>query len=451
MKDFNFSVINLWCNKNLVDTQFLLWKIFELWNNNPNYNINFFSDPYDKDVDIVFINTCWFLSSGRYEVLENMEELLKYNKKIYLLGCGSKYWLDLDLTTDDWKKFKQLYDQNKGKIFILSWNDINAITLLDLIRWINRTKIGNYVFPSANRAYTNYMYGFEYLKIAEWCNNNCSFCIIPKIRWKQRSLPIDQIVSQIEDMVKSWIDEIILISQDSTRYGMDLYGKPALFDLLQVLENLSLDFKYRILYLYPDIVTLKQLEKLKSFSKFIPYFDIPFQHISPKILKNMKRFYDVAFIYRILDFIKENWAESFIRTNFIVWFPGETDEDFSQLVKFIQEWYFDNISVFAYHDEFLALSYKFSNKIPQEVIDQRMDTIVPIVNDYIDKRMKSKYVGKEVLWTIMDIENENSIWVKPYLHAPEIDPYHSISINNILQIVWNKVELNLWDKIIYEI
>ncbi|HCB51288.1 TPA: hypothetical protein DEP21_01755 [Patescibacteria group bacterium] len=145
--------------------------------------------------------------------------------------------------------------------------------------------------------------------------------MIPKIRGKQKSLPIENIIQEAQNMIANGIEEIILIAQDSTRYGTDLYGKPMLFELLQELENLKGNFTFRLLYLYPDILSLEHLKKLTTFKKFIPYFDIPLQHVSAPILKRMGRFYDEQAIGNFLDFIKNNFKTRFIRTNIIIGFP----------------------------------------------------------------------------------------------------------------------------------
>jgi ribosomal protein S12 methylthiotransferase len=443
MKKVDLSFVSLWCVKNLVDTQYLIWKIFSYDPKNLKYKINFYTNPYDSDVDIIFVNTCGFLSSARQEMLDTILDLLKNTKaKIYILWCWLKYY-NWNLPLED-----DLQQLSGWRVFYLSWEDLDIVSLDKLLSWYNSIKFSDYKFPNSPRAYTNAIYWFEYLKIAEWCNNSCSFCIIPKIRWKQKSLPIEKIIEEVKNMVYNWIREIILIAQDITRYWIDIYWRPYLFNLLEELEKLDLDFRYRILYLYPDIVSLKQLEKLKWFEKFIPYFDIPLQHISRKILKSMKRFYNTDFIYNFLDFINENWKEKFVRTNFIVWFPGETDKDFKELLDFVKKWYFDNIAIFWYHDEPLAESYKMSNKVPDDVIQERFKILSDVVNDLIDKKMEEKYKWKKTVWTVMNIL-ENELIIKPYLHAPEIDPYHKVSFDKILWVISDNWQIDIGMEVVY--
>lgn len=457
MNKFNFSFINLGCTKNLVDTQFLLWNIFGLANNNPNYEINYSVEPYDEDVKYVFLNTCGFISSGRFEMFDTIKKLASENKIIYLMWCGLYYFANLDQTEIDKDELKErkklLENQNIHK---LSWNDWDQISVKKLMKWFDSKNLGDSPIYKWTRAYTNAEYKFEYLKIAEWCNNSCSFCVIPKIRWKQKSLSIEDILEEVKSMRDAGIEEIILIAQDTNRYWVDLYGKSMLFELLEEIEKIEWDFMYRILYLYPDILTLNQLEKLKEFKKFIPYFDIPLQHISENILKDMGRFYDQKHIYKLLEFINNNFETKFIRTNIIVWFPWETDENFEELCEFIKSSDFNNIALFEYHDEPLAASSKLPNKVEDEVIRERFKILKKIVeNSNLCSNQKNDWIfsiTKEV-WYIMWFkwtEENPTIIVRPWLHAPEIDSYDEISLDKIIWSYNEDGELDLGVKIEYE-
>lgn len=439
---FNFSSINLWCNKNLVDTQFLMWRMLWFSQLGKDYDVNYFADPYEKEVGYVFVNTCGFLWAARKEMLDTLNWLIDLGKKPIVLWCWVQYFQRLDPNNSP---------EILKKISLLSWNDLDRISIIDIIKWYSSTKFENFEFSNNLRAYTNVAYWFEYIKVAEWCNNSCSFCIIPKIRWKQKSLPTEKVLTEIENILHTWADEIILLSQDTTRYWVDLYNKPYLFELLDEIEKLPMDFKYRLLYLYPDVVTLKQLEKLKSFEKFIPYFDIPLQHISSNVLKRMWRFYDTSYIYKFLEFINQNFENKYIRTNIIVGFPWETDEDFEELLQFIDKWYFDSIAIFEYHDEPMADSSKLDNKVPDEVITKRFN----ILKDLVDKKLSEKESQRsgEQYGYIMDIIewNESNVVVRPWLHAPEIDSYDTISFDQITWVYNESGEIDIWTKIIYNI
>jgi len=430
---FNFSLINLWCTKNLVDSQYVIWKLLSYNQANTKEEINYISDAYADEVEYVFLNTCWFLSTWRQEMMDVLQKLLAKWKKVYLLGCAIQYFKWLKEKSEDYAKeleqFNKFLNENKWKVFMLSWDDVDHISVEKIKKWYYSKEFKDFVFPETIRAFTDISYGYEYLKIAEWCNNSCSFCIIPKIRWKQKSLPIETVIEQAQSMIANGVKEIIIIAQDTTRYGIDLYNEPKLFELLEKLDNLEWDFVYRLLYLYPDVVSLKHLEKLKKLEKFLPYFDIPLQHISWNVLKKMWRFYNTDYIYKFLDFIKENFPQSFIRTNFIIGFPWETNEDFLELIEFIEKDYFDNIALFQYHDEPLASSSKLPNKVDDKTLNQRFSFVSNLVDSMFEKKNKKRRKQKQV-WYIQDIFDDKLV-VRPYLHCPEIDETDEIKIENI--------------------
>ena len=369
-----FSFINLGCTKNLVDTQFLLGRILERRPDQFFYAV----DPFSDEVELVFLNTCGFISSGRQEMFHTMKKLLRRRKKICLLGCAVQYFEKLvkdarlsDAETQEWERLKS----HPGLIF-LSRSELANFepSLLEkpLIAGGEQLFDGSdFQWQENARAYTNSELGFEYLKIAEGCNNHCSFCIIPTIRGKQRSLSLEVVIAEARNLIASGVRELILIAQDSTRYGVDLYGKSQLFELLEGIDALEGDFHYRVLYLYPDLLTKKHLERLTKLKKFIPYFDLPLQHASPKILKAMGRFYDHQMTLELLDFIEGHFPERFVRTNFIIGFPGETEEDFQALMDFIRGDWFENIALFEYHDEPLAASSLLPDKVEAKTIRKR--------------------------------------------------------------------------------
>lgn len=452
MKNLKFSFINLGCNKNLVDTQFLLWNIFTIAWNNPNYEIDYINDPYDDEVEFVFLNTCGFISSGREEMFEEINKLLNAWKKIYLLWCALQYFeTNLSLGTMEAKAEQEQWSiiVKNPNIYTLSRSDWNNISVEQILNWYDSKKFWESPIFNWIRAYTNIDYWFEYLKIAEWCNNHCTFCIIPKIRWKQKSLHIEEVVQQAKELVNNWVKEIILLAQDTNRYWLDLYGKSMLFELLEELEKIDWDFMYRILYLYPDILTLNHLEKLTKLKKFIPYFDIPLQHINPEILKRMWRFYDKNHILKLLDFIDKNFKEKFVRTNIIVWFPWETGKEFDELCDFLRNYHFDNVAFFEYHDEPLAESSKLDWKVEEQEIHRRFEILRWIIEDIPQK----KIMNKDEVWFVMWFEWDKKgpiIIVRPWLHAPEIDEYDEIKLKNIKWIFSDDENLDIWSKILYK-
>lgn len=509
----NFSLINLWCTKNLVDSQYFLGRLFDMSIKTPDYQLNYFTDPFDTKTDIVFLNTCGFISSWRDEADEMVKKLLKTKKTVYLLGCAVQYYKKLANITPPLipphgmeREIKNHPSHTKWRgaggevtnLHYLSRPDLNTVTLKNIMQWYDSKTFGNFAFATSPRVYTNVEQKFEYLKIAEWCDNHCSFCIIPAIRWKQQSLTIEKVLNEAKNMIANGIKEIILIAQDTTRYGTDLYGKPQLLPLLKKLDKLKWGFTYRLLYLYPDIVTLSQIKELKKLKKFIPYFDIPLQHISSSVLKKMGRFspqpqkeqvkrsyfwwlrntddsaYDETYIHKFLDQIKKIFPIRFIRTNLIIGFPGETKQDFEKLLKFVEETKFDNIALFEYHDEPLAASSKLANKVDDYEIRTRFTKIRQLVNrQLLESEQARKW--KEETWYIVEIAypilnskvalaesvpsisagkwrgvgGEVTLVVRPLLHCPEIDSYDEISVDQVIRTYDDKSSLEIWDKIVY--
>ena len=486
MKKIHISMINLGCNKNLVDSQLFLWKLLS---ENPD-DIEYYSDPYDKHVEIIILNTCSFISSGREEMFQTIEKLISKKKKICIIGCwvqyfekllknGMSFWMewngmknlmwntqdpslrsgwqawsgvDSSAKASEWQLQKELQRREKmlenENISYLSRNDLTLANLQNLTK---RSQIfDDFCRYSAPRLLTNYENRYEYLKIAEWCNNSCAFCIIPQIRWKLTSLPIKSVLAETENLLKQWIEELIIVAQDTMRYGTDFSSSSQLLLLLHELDKLPYDFKYRILYLYPDILTLKQLEDFATLEKFIPYFDIPLQHISPKLLKSMGRFYDDKMIHILLKWIRKLFPKSFIRTNIIIWFPWETDEDMKLLQDFLDEDYFDNIALFEYHDEPLALSSTFENKVSDEVVHSRFLTIRKQVFSLLDAREK-KRKGKKQIWFvewIQEYKGQIYLSIRPEIHCPEIDPVDDVMLEDVIQC-FDGEEIEIGSKVEY--
>lgn len=237
-------------------------------------------------------------------------------------------------------------------------------------------------------------FGYEYLKVAEGCDNNCTFCIIPTIRGRQTSRPIESIVAEVKMMLDQGIREIQIISQDTTRYGTDIYDEPRLIEMLQAIDETitasATGAKYRVYYLYPDILTLDHLSKLTELKHFLPYFDIPFQHASENILKLMGRHYDRAHIDSFIEYIRAHFPQSFVRTSFIIGFPGETDTDFQVLLDFVAKYQFESVGIFEYHDEPLAASSKLPNKVDESIAKNRIKEITPILNSVYDAKFAAR-------------------------------------------------------------
>lgn len=441
MKQVNFSAINLGCNKNMVDTEFTIWEILKL--NSSEVEINFYPDPEDEEVEYVIINTCWFLSSSRAEAEETIWYYDNMWKKVILIGCYVPVKDDSFLSSLKNLEAVVPYEEVKNTSSILL-NNTNLTKLQTGLANLKKEKLKSYLssigwdqigtkahiyWTESVRAFLHSYKWYEYLKIAEWCNNKCSFCIIPNIRWKQRSRSIEDILEEVKIMVNSGIKEIEIISQDTTRYWVDLYKAPYLLELLEKIDEIEWDFKIRLFYMYPDILSMTHIDRLANLKKLLPYFDFPFQHISPNVLKNMNRFYDDSHINKIIDYIKEKFSNNFFHTNFIIGFPWETEDDFNMLLDFAKKYEFDSVSVFGYHDEPLADSNKLPNKIDSKTIKSRVKTMKTLLNEIYDKKDKARLNTKQI-WFIEELYDDYAI-IRPEIKAPEIDDLDKVDFRDI--------------------
>ncbi|NUJ97863.1 MiaB/RimO family radical SAM methylthiotransferase [Candidatus Gracilibacteria bacterium] len=442
---FYFSAINLGCNKNLVDLECVIGKILSL---GASYDVQFFEDPDAGDVEYLIINTCGFLSSSREESEEFIQYYDSLGKKLILMGCYLPVKNDSFLNS-----LQNLYAvvPFHNYVFIeelITGKKSKSINFLELTKIQNVLKeakgqknLENYLQNLSKkeafvwkgdevRAYFNAPYSYEYLKISEGCDNTCTFCIIPKIRGMQKSRKKEDIVTEVKLMVQNGIKEICIISQNTPMYGSDIYGEPILFDLLDEIDTISGDFEIRLFYMYPDILDEKSIKRLKKLKKFIPYFDIPFQHISPKILKKMGRFYDENHIVNLIESIRKNFNKSFIHTNFIVGFPGEEDEDFEKLICFVKKYAFESMSVFEYHDEPLSASFHLDKKVPYKIAGQRLKQLKKVINEVYTNNFEARK-GKIFTGYIMGFDEDN-ILIRERFQAPEIDEYDRVKEQNII-------------------
>lgn len=454
MKKFYFSAINLGCSKNLVDLEFMIWNIFNLASQ---MDIKFYPVPEDENVEYVIINTCWFLSSSRAEAEEVVKEFDDLWKKVILMWCYAEVKDDNFLSS--LKNLHAVIPHFDSKNLDLIFKTQSIQTLKDKLQNSKNDTVRNFlkkigwdrrwakafIWNSKDqRAYFNADYGYEFLKIAEWCDNNCTFCIIPSIRWRQISRSIEDIVLEVKNMVASWVKEIQIISQDTTRYWADFEDGTNLMDLLEAIDKVDGDFKYKLYYMYPDTMTLEHLDRLKNLKKLIPYFDIPFQHISPKVLKRMWRFYNDEHIHILLDYIKSNFKDVFLHTNFIVWFPWEDENDFEMLKDFAKKYEFDSVSMFGYHDEKLATSSKLDQKVDDETIKKRVWELKEILEEIYDKKYDER-VWKNLVWFIHEYNDKKAV-IRHELMAPEVDEYDVVNLKNIIS--W---EIGIWEKVQYKL
>ncbi len=444
---FSFSAINLGCSKNLVDLEYAIGEILKYSDRAP---IEFHDDPEDPHADYVLVNTCGFLSSARQESEETLSYYDSLGKKLILMGCYVSVKDDVFLAGlqnlvsivpfMSYSVIEELVLGKKSKFNLSAivkakqaHKESKEKTLSKYLASIEAPGKGKKAFVWRGdevRAYMHAPFGYEYLKVAEGCDNNCTFCIIPTIRGRQQSRPIEAIVEEVKLMLSQGIREIQILSQDTTRYGTDLYGEARLMEMLEAIDAVEWDFTFRVYYLYPDILTLSHLERLQNLKKFLPYFDIPFQHASENILKLMWRHYDRAHIDNFIEYIRAHFPSSFIRTSFIIGFPGETDADFQILMDFVEKYRFESVGIFQYHDEALAASSKLPNKVDEDIAKNRINILNPLLEKIYTEKKEAR-IWKKQYGYIMELR-EKSIIVRPEFAAPEVDEYDEIDVAKIM-------------------
>ena len=363
--------ISLGCPKNQLDTEVMLHEVVAA-----GYELT----SEDIDADIIIINTCAFIESAKQEAIDNIldEAWLKENrslKGIIVTGCLAERYREQIL--EEMPEVDALL--GVGSIH----NIVEAIQAVE--KQSKRKKVPasekycsfedkNTVRLGGDRVLTTPDYA-AYLKIAEGCDNRCTYCAIPSIRGKFRSRPMEDVIAEAKDMDALGIKELTLVAQDTTRYGKDLYGRYALAELIhKITEETNIPW-IRVLYCYPDKITDELIEEFKTNPRLLKYIDLPLQHISDRMLKAMNRHGDSAMIRDVI--AKLRTVEGMvIRTTFIVGFPGETEEDFAELADFIAETKFEHAGVFTYSREEGTPAYDFEDQIDEQVKQDRMDILM---------------------------------------------------------------------------
>lgn len=399
--------VSLGCPKNLLDTEVMLGALA-----GAGYEIT----PNEEEADIIVINTCAFIESAKKESIDNILDIawLKENgnlKGIVVTGCLSERYRDEIL-----KEFPEV-DAVLGTGSVHSI--VKAVSEIENGRKYSEYKDKNQVELGGDRIVTTGD-AFAYLKISEGCNNICTYCAIPYIRGKFRSRPMDELIKEAKELVDMGIKELIVIGQDTTAYGIDLYGEYKLHTLINRLANETDISWIRVLYCYPDKITNELIEEFKTNPKLVKYIDLPVQHINSRILKKMNRKGDENLIRSVIKRLREIDGMA-IRSTAIVGFPTETEEEFVQLCEFIKEVEFDNFGAFPYSREEGTIAYDFDGQIEEQIKQDRYDIIMREQLNVIEKR-KDKYIGKdvEVLCEGFDPVSE-TFYGRTYENAPDID------------------------------
>ncbi len=391
------------CSKNLVDTEMCIG-IFK------KENFEIVNNP--KDAEIIIINTCGFIESAKEEAINCILEMADY-KKIgnckYLVAIGclvQRYKSDLEKALPEVDMFLSIdeYDNFWEKISKMLKKETKSKNTLD---YLDR------VISTGNTT--------AYLKIAEGCSNRCTYCAIPYIRGPFVSRKMEDILEEAKKLANNGIKELIVIAQDTTKYGIDIYGEPKLSELLEKLCKIE-GFKWiRFLYAYPESITDELIETVKNNDKICNYFDIPLQHFSDKVLKRMNRKSDSKSIKRVIEKIRTKIPNVILRTTMIVGFPGETEEDFFELYEFVNSAKFEKLGVFKYSKEDGTPAAKIKEQVHYKTKQSRLDKIMTLEN-MISKIKLEEKIGNEYEAIIDGFSNDNKyICARSYMDIPNED------------------------------
>ena len=403
--------VSLGCDKNLVDTEVMLGIL-----KSKGYS---FTDD-ENEADVIVVNTCCFIHDACEESIQTIIDLgsLKENgncKALIVTGClGSRYFneihkelpeVDAVISATAYDKIAEAIEgvlSGKPHDFI---GDINALPL-----------------PSSNRIITTGGH-YAYLKIAEGCDKRCTYCAIPYMRGSYRSVPMERLISEAEYLVSCGVKEIILVAQETTVYGKDLYGCKSLPKLLHKLCNIEGLEWIRILYCYPEEIDDNLIETIKSETKICHYLDMPIQHASDKILRRMGRRTDYSFLVSLINHIREEIPDICIRTTLISGFPGETDEDHEVLMDFVDEIEFDRLGVFTYSREEGTAAYDFADQVDEELKENRRSELMELQQE-IAFMHAEKMIGQELtVFVEGKVVDENAYMARTYKDAPGVDGY----------------------------
>ena len=405
------TFISLGCDKNLVDSEMMLGQLLE-------HGYEFTDD--ETLADVIVVNTCCFIGDAKEESINTLLEMaqLKQNgnlKALIAAGCLAQRYreeikaeipeVDAIIGTMAIDKIVEAVEdtvaQKGGEYF----RDINDTPVYGKKRVV--TTGGHYA----------------YLKIAEGCDKHCTYCIIPKVRGKYRSVPVEVLVKEAETLAEGGVRELILVAQETTLYGQDLYGKKSLPELLHKLAKIDGIDWIRILYCYPEEITDELIQTIKEEPKVCKYLDIPIQHASDRILKRMGRRTSQADLREMIAKLRKEIPEICLRTTLIAGFPGETDEDHQEMLAFVDEMEFDRLGVFAYSQEEDTPAAIMEDQVPEEIKEERREELMAL-QQAIAFEKAEEMVGKVLTVIVEGKVAEDDVYVaRTYKDAPGVDGY----------------------------
>lgn len=409
------GVVSLGCDKNLVDTEYILAKISE------KYEIC--SNP--KIADIIIINTCAFIESATKESINTILEMADFKnegicKKIIVVGCLAERYKELVL---------QEMPEVDAVVGIEDYDRIiEVIESKERILRIN-SKVGECNFT--DRILTTPSYT-AYLKIAEGCNNHCTYCTIPKIRGNYRSRKMEDVLKEANNLVQKGVKELIIVAQDTTKYGIDKYDKPMLVELLKNLEKIEGLKWIRLMYCYPEGITEELINEIKNNSKVCKYMDMPIQHINDDILKLMGRRTTKEQIVGLINKLRKQIPEIVIRTTLIVGFPGETNKEFNELIDFLSIYKLNKVGAFQYSKEEGTAAAKLKGQVSTKVKRERFDKLMKLQQE-ISYSLNKQLINNKIEVLIEESINNNFYLGRTSKDAPQVDGQVYLLSNNKLK------------------
>lgn len=419
MSKYRVGMVSLGCDKNRVDSELILGtvnKFYEITNN-------------PKEAEIIIVNTCGFIESAKQESIDTILEMAEYKKShnckmLIATGCLTQRYgdellelmpeIDILMGVNDYMKLHKLileFIKNQKQITLNTYTDENVNEGLRILTTNKHT---------------------AYVRIAEGCDNFCTYCIIPKIRGKFRSRKEQNILEEVESLVSQGVKEIILIAQDLTNYGIDIYGEKSLHRLVRKISNIDGVKWIRLLYCYPEEITDELINEIANNPKVVKYLDLPIQHISTKILKLMGRKAQKETIIQRINKLREEIPGITLRTSLIAGFPSETQEDFEELIEFLEEYKLENVGAFSYSREEGTAAAKMENQVEEGIKEQRKEKLM-LVQRNIYKNLNKLKIGN-IYDTIIDGSSGEYYIGRNYQMAPEIDGRILINKNEKLNI-----------------
>ncbi len=398
------AISHLGCEKNRIDSEHMLGLLAQA-----GYQV----DSNEELADYVVVNTCSFIQAAREESVRTLVELAEANKKIVITGCMAQHFQE------------ELLEEIPEAVAVVGSGDYHKI-----VDVIHRVESGErvkevsaeptYIADETVPRYRTTTEGVAYLRVAEGCNYRCAFCIIPYLRGNQRSRPIESIVAEAEQLAEQGVQEIILISQITTNYGLDLYGEPKLAELLSALGKVNIPW-IRIHYAYPTGLTPQVIAAIRHTPNVLPYLDLPLQHSHPEILRAMNRPWQGRVNDAIIERIKHELPSAVLRTTFIVGFPGEREAHFQHLKEFVQRHQFDHVGVFTFSAEEGTPAYDLAGCVPNSVMESRRNELMEIQQPIAAEKNRA-CIGK-TLDVLIEQENPRTgdLIGRCARFAPEVD------------------------------